>query len=232
MFLWEDIDKDGLTHYWPGCSGSNVDVKSGVAMQNNCPAPQFVQDPSSPYASDKVFNFTRCVGVLPSGSYLATDYTISFLVYLNSYTYEYQIIFYYSKSRTTSGVGIGFERNSGQVGFSTQSDTQIKSGANQVSVRTWTYVAVTLAGSQGTIYFNGNVVGQGRLSANDPAVIRTFNQIGLLDSVHTINALIKEFKIYNRALSQAEIKQNANSNYCPNGLFVHINFICYLNNYL
>jgi len=82
----------------------------------------------------------------------------------------------------------------------------------------WHHVAVTLSGSVGTLYVDGVAVGTNSSMSNKPSALgaTTLNYIGRsqFSSDPYLNSIIDEFRIYNRALSAAELK-NVYGQYAP-----------------
>ena len=191
-------------------------------MQDNCPTP-FSVDPTIP--TDVAFSFENCFATLPPRAYLASkNYTISLLYRPNNLKVSAQksshaILYMY---QTLSGANYRLALSAGPdgfVGFSTvQGQAVMRSSTMALTAGTWTYIAVTLSGANAILYINGTEAVRKTLSANDPSVVRNFNQIGRTDLTYETNSSIKELKIYNKALTQGEIKQYANSYYCTRGL--------------
>ncbi|MCX6345305.1 MAG: DUF6055 domain-containing protein [Armatimonadetes bacterium] len=87
--------------------------------------------------------------------------------------------------------------------------TQSITGTAALPTGSWQYVVVTLSGSTGTLYVNGVQVGQLTTMTKNPSVLgsTTINRFGdSKTSNHPhLNGAIDGFKIYNRALSAAEV---------------------------
>lgn len=91
---------------------------------------------------------------------------------------------------------------------STTSNTSLR-------IRKWDHFAFTLAGTLGTIYINGKIVGQ---SAQYPprSFTRLYSYIGKDNSrsnIAMINAELDDIKIFNKSLTQSEILMVMNSFY-------------------
>ena len=190
-------------------------------MQDNCPTP-FTVDPTIP--TDVAFSFENCFATLPPRAYLASkNYTISLLYRPNNLKVSAQktgqAIFYTYQTFSGLNYRLGlFAAPDGLVSFGTMSGVSMKASKMALTASTWTYIAVTLSGANAILYINGTEAVRKTLSANDPSVVRNFNQIGRTDLTYETNSSIKELKIYNKALTQGEIKQYANSYYCTRGL--------------
>ena len=82
-------------------------------------------------------------------------------------------------------------------------------GAN-INVNEWTYVAFTRNADNLICYKNG-VLDTTQVSANDFSGTRNARIGGGVDQVNTFQGSLSSFKIYNRALTAQEIKQNYNA---------------------
>jgi concanavalin A-like lectin/glucanase superfamily protein len=74
----------------------------------------------------------------------------------------------------------------------------------------WQHLAVTLAGATGTLYRNGTPVKSGTTTLDPAALgVTTQNWIGRSQypNDHYLDGLVDEFRIYNRALSAAEVME-------------------------
>ncbi|MGN6370532.1 MAG: LamG-like jellyroll fold domain-containing protein [Phycisphaerae bacterium] len=82
----------------------------------------------------------------------------------------------------------------------------------------WTFVAVTLSGSTGTLYVNGTQVGTNTAMTLNPAALGNTTQNYLGKSQFSdpyLNGKIDDFRIYSRALSSAEISALATTTQPP-----------------
>jgi len=74
----------------------------------------------------------------------------------------------------------------------------------------WHHVAVTLSGTVGTLYIDGVAAGTNNNMGNKPSALGTTNQNYIGKSQFTadayLNSIVDEFRIYNRALTAAELK--------------------------
>jgi hypothetical protein len=86
--------------------------------------------------------------------------------------------------------------------------TQVVEWANRLPIGAWTHVAVTLDGSRGVLYLNGNAVATNNAMTLSPYQIRAqTNHLGRSKFVADadFNGQISSFRVYARALAAAEI---------------------------
>ncbi|MEO7933704.1 MAG: LamG-like jellyroll fold domain-containing protein [Chthoniobacterales bacterium] len=91
-------------------------------------------------------------------------------------------------------------------------EQQINSGTIVTTTGVWTHVAVTLSGSVGTLYINGVVAGTNSAMTLTPSSLgsTTLNYIGKSQfNDPYLNGAVDEFRIYNRALTAAEVLAQA-----------------------
>jgi hypothetical protein len=102
-----------------------------------------------------------------------------------------------------SGNGVRFAITTGGSG-----NEQRINGSSALATGTWVHVAVTLSGNTGTLYVNGAAAGTNTNMTLRPSSLGTTgnNYIGRSQySDPYLNGQIDNFRIYNRALSAAEI---------------------------
>jgi hypothetical protein len=81
-------------------------------------------------------------------------------------------------------------------------------GGGQLPLNTWSHVAVTLSGTTGTLYLNGNPVATNPNITLDPANLGNTNRNWIGRSQYSdpfLNATVDDFQVYARALSAAEV---------------------------
>jgi hypothetical protein len=81
-------------------------------------------------------------------------------------------------------------------------------GGGQLPLNTWSHVAVTLSGTTGTLYLNGNPVATNPNMTLHPSSLGSTNQNWIGRSQYPdpfLNATVDDFNVYSRALSPAEI---------------------------
>jgi alpha-L-arabinofuranosidase B-like protein/concanavalin A-like lectin/glucanase superfamily protein/lamin tail-like protein len=81
-------------------------------------------------------------------------------------------------------------------------------GGGQLPLNTWSHVAVTLSGTTGTLYLNGNPVATNPNMTLHPSSLGNTNQNWIGRSQYPdpfLNATVDDFNIYSRALSPAEV---------------------------
>jgi hypothetical protein len=101
------------------------------------------------------------------------------------------------------GAGLRFAITTGGGGAEQQ-----LTGGGLLPVNTWSHVAVTLAGTTGTLYVNGNPVATNSNMTLHPSSLGNTNQNWLGRSQYGdpfLNATLDDFQIYSRALSADEI---------------------------
>ena len=140
----------------------------------------------------------------PSAVYFSGDYSVSAWINLQSYD-KWTRLFDFSAGgdskdnilvTTSSGTN-------GQVVLNAYQGTKGSgAGANSLlSLNTWTLVTVIVKGTNAQFYYNTSSVGSGSvLTANN--LLRTTNYIGKSNWDNPLsNMFIKNFKIYNTAIS-------------------------------
>jgi hypothetical protein len=93
--------------------------------------------------------------------------------------------------------------------ITTGSGEQQINAPGTLPLNTWSHVAVTLSGTTGTLYVNGQPVGTNTNMTLNPASLGTTNQNWIGRSQFSADpflaATVDDFQIYSRALSQSEI---------------------------
>ncbi len=87
-------------------------------------------------------------------------------------------------------------------------------GTSALPTGTWTHVAVTKSGNTGRLYVNGAQVGQNTAMTLSPSSLGNTTQNWIGRSQYTgdpfLDGQVDDFRIYNRALSAAEVQSLAN----------------------
>lgn len=133
-----------------------------------------------------------------------TAYTVQFFINIVSYdNTERQIL-----GTTSDVVGLSLLRSSNLNKFNIWNGASNVSNT-QFSTGVWYNVAYTRSGSSTLIYLNGAVDGT---FANGAAISAGTATIGWLSGTSRyLNAILSDFKIYDRALTAIEIVQNYNA---------------------
>jgi hypothetical protein len=87
-------------------------------------------------------------------------------------------------------------------------EQQLNAPSGQLPLNTWTHLAVTLSGTTGTLYINGNPVATNTNMTLNPSSLgnTTNNWIGKSQfGDPNLNAAVDDFNIYSRALSASEV---------------------------
>jgi len=117
-----------------------------------------------------------------------------------------------SKGRLASGNNVeeGYTLYAYSTGaffvIKTSTDNPKANKANVLSVGTWTHLVGTYGGSIISLYVNGNLVNTTDAGGNIKLNTRSLT-IGSSAGLNNFNGTIDEVRIYNRALSAAEIQQ-------------------------
>jgi fibronectin type 3 domain-containing protein len=164
--------------------------------------------------------FNNAVSLNGNGQYVTlptgvvsglTDFTIAAWVKLNSSS-AWMRVFDFGTGTTDYMVLTPQNGNNGKVRFiittTSYNNEQDIDGTAPLPVGVWTHVAVSLAGTTGTLYVNGALVGtNANMTLNPSSLGSTFqNYIGKSEFADPyLNGLVDDFRIYGRALSATEI---------------------------
>jgi hypothetical protein len=93
-------------------------------------------------------------------------------------------------------------------------------GSTVVSTGLWYHVAFVHSGTTLTLYVNGAVSGSrtGGAPSSLMNITRLYNYFGYSESGWIGNVLLDEIKLYNKALTQAQIQLDMNTVGIPSGI--------------
>ena len=148
----------------------------------------------------------------PSDCYFCTDFTVSVWLKVNSYrgNLPSQRLFDFASANAQDLVMCDLY---GGINFGVANANYfIVISAPILPTGKWQHLSLTLQGSYGTIYVNGIIVKQGNL-VSVRSVIKTQNYVGSSYNIgaNRPDAIYDDFKIFNRSLTQSEIKKVMNS---------------------
>lgn len=150
---------------------------------------------------------------LPTGivSSLSGNYSVSTWVYLNNNT-QWTRIFDFGTG-TTNYMFLTPRGGNNTISFAIRTasiNEQIINGTAALPTGGWHHVVVTLQGSTGTIYVDGTAVGTNTGMTLNPSELGNTNQNYIGESQWPdplLNGRIDEFRIYNIALSGAQVTE-------------------------
>ena len=145
-----------------------------------------------------------------NGVYFSGDFTIEGWVFVRSYNGWSRLIDFANGPNSNN---VYLALSAGTTGYPTMgvftnnNSTPVLEAGTRLPTNQWVHLAATLSGTTGTIYINGNPVGTGPLNVA-PNVVRTNNYIGRsnYNSDGYANAMFDEVRIWNVALTQAQIQ--------------------------
>jgi len=154
---------------------------------------------------------------VPEGVYFSGDFTFTAWIYLKSYQLNSRI-FEFGNGQPNDNVALSMSRLTNRMyvfTFIGPSISQFEASAI-INLNEWYFVAFVLSGTTGYIYVNGNQVTTGTLYV-PINIIRRNNNIGKSNwNEPNADAIYDELKIYQGALSSADImnEYKLNSNEC------------------
>ena len=121
-----------------------------------------------------------------------------------------QVIFDFGNGISSDSLWFGFNRGETRLSFwiFDMGSPTIMNGVTSLALNTWNFVTLTFDGTVYTLYING-VSDVSKAMSPPRNVQRSKNYIGSSISgvaLSTKNTILDDFRIYNRALSQAEIR--------------------------
>lgn len=207
----------GLIHNWD-FDGDLVDSVQCLPLRSNTATPNFVDDENSDDNS-KYLTLTDNYLVAPAGVYFNGDYTISAWVKVGSVKNWARVIDF-GNGPNSNNVILGASKTTSGNPFTTVYRgaiiTEDIGGSQKLPLNEWVYLVATLQGETATLYLNGNSIASAR-SQIPLGIVRYNNYIGKSNwaSDQQPEMSIKSLKIYNRALSPEEVKQNTKG-FLPN----------------
>ena len=145
----------------------------------------------------------------PAGVYFNGDFTAEAWVYPRSYGI-YANIFDFGNSSLSTNTVLRFSSATGGLDFYINGSVSI-SYTNAIPLNQWSHIAITLTGTTGRIYLNGQLVATGNLAVPQNVSRPNCFVGGTNNSSSTkLNAKIDEFRIWNGARTQEQIQDNMN----------------------
>ena len=206
-----------MIHYWPInndladiIGGSNMTYGSNCALTYD----RFNKTNSALQLKTGYFN-------LPQGTYFYYgQFTVSMWINVKSYGSWSRILDFGTLGINTvlNNVYIFYSGDKSRPGFQVSQDlktsTQVVFANKTLQLNTWHHFAVTLNGTNGLVYINGDIAGKG-ISEIPINVTRSSNFIGQSNAFVSkftttdtnADADLDELRIYNRCLSSSEIYQ-------------------------
>jgi hypothetical protein len=196
--------------------GEQVQIGSGSAAETRTISAVSNSGATGPRVPGKIGNAVKLSGngeyvALPSGIVSGlNDYTISAWVnpsadstWSRVFDFGNNTTQYMFMSVNGGGSGLRFAITTGSNGAEQQ-----LTGGGQLPLNTWSHVAVTLSGTTGQLYLNGNLVATNPNMTLHPSSLGSTsnNWIGRSQWPDPyLNATVDDFQIYDHALSATEI---------------------------
>lgn len=165
---------------------------------------RFYNSNSSLYLNDGYYS-------LPIGVYLNGDFTVSLWIRVIKVK-KYARIIEFSNAKNSDRMFVSYSNGLTCKPYIRIFPSPEVFSSTSLIVGKWEFVIIVLYNSILRVYINSNLVGENLNSTRPKKVIRTINSLGnsLFVANDFPNAEFDEIKIYNRALTQAEITQNMN----------------------
>ncbi len=147
---------------------------------------------------------------LPPGNYLSNSFTVSVWIYERSYSYWHRV-FDFSNGPGLNAVCLAFtyEISGNPVfAYTNPGQDQTLTHSTKLPLNSWVHLAITFDDTNLAIKFfiNGTIVDTTTFNSISFSSFRNYNYFGHDSYGGTYaDAIIDEFKIFNRALSQQEI---------------------------
>lgn len=153
---------------------------------------------------------------MPTGIYFNGDFSVTIWAKILGYT-TWSRFFEISDGTTRDRVLFVLCRSTtGLIGFWINNNGVERAVTPSIlpSLNKWYHFAFTINGSNGTIYLNGNMIANAMMIP-PRANIRTFNHFGRsqYSADKEANAIFDDFMIFNKSLTQDEVKRVMNSIY-------------------
>lgn len=149
---------------------------------------------------------------LPAGVWFNGDFTVESWVYINNYNYWSRLIDFGNGPGSDNVLVALSNGETGMPAFGIRSDSTPSSvdPAYVLPKNQWTHIAVTLKGTIGTMYINGEAVAQSTSMNTPNDITRNFCYIGRSnwDIDADADAVFDEMRIWSTARSQTEIQDN------------------------
>ncbi|WP_425953463.1 arabinofuranosidase catalytic domain-containing protein [Xylanimonas sp. McL0601] len=196
--------------------GQTITIGTGAGAETRTISAVSNTGATGPRAQGRIGNAVRLSGngeyvAVPSGTLSALgDFTIS--AWVNpSATPTWSRIFDFGTGTATNmfltvdGGGAGLRYAITAAGNGSE---QQLTGGGQLPLNTWSHVAVTLTGTTGRLYLNGNLVATNTNMTLHPSNLGVTNQNWIGRSQYPdpyLNATVDDFQIYDHGLSAAEV---------------------------
>jgi hypothetical protein len=203
------VNTNGLVNYWTIVSGSLNDYV-GQSHMFACQNVALLEDRFKQPNSAVFMNSGYCK--VPAGVYFNSPFTIITWAYLIKISLWARLLDF---GNGASNDNVLFALC---VGNSTSPQLQIYKGSNPkqvvnpnctLNLKEWTHLAGVYNGSHLLLYFNGSLCAAASTTQTPSNVTRRFNYIGHSNwNDQDLISYLDDIKIYNRALSSNEIRQD------------------------
>ncbi len=204
------IANQGIVYYWP-MNGSPKEIVSGNDMTLVTNA-EFTADRFG--NENSALKFSLGYATVPTADYFdpKTGFTVIVWIYLLGLSH-YQRIFDFGKGEYNNNVMLAFNGGTAQplayILCSNYDYIRIDGNTN-VNLREWSHVSYTYNAGTISLYLNGNLIGTATGNSCPEKMERNSNFIGKSNwnGDGLLNAILDDFKIYNRPLNNDEIMKD------------------------